>query len=316
VILAFTGDRFLARRAARRALRERGLGPGDVTELGEGLEPEAIGQAARQSGLFGATGLLLDFDAAFQGQAGVAARNAAIKVLEEIPSDALVVVIDAKATEARKKRWRALGELDDRPTPRYGALRGWVAQELKERRVRATRGVPALLADLFGEDLPGLASEIEKLAVLDEELDEDRVRTLVNRPASRDAFDMIDAIVAGDPGTAIATARLLLDAGEAAPRVLGALAWQFALIARAVALRERDGDVAKGVAAKALGVAPYPAGKAMEIARRVDEATLLEVFEVLLDAETAAKTGRRDPAWAVEAAALTLADRFGDLRAA
>lgn len=316
MILAFSGDPFLARRAARRALDERGLGADDVVAFGEGLDLDDVARAARQAGLFGAASLWIDVDAAFQGQAGVAPRNALMKALESVPDETLVVVVDAKASDARKKRWRAVGELDDRPTPRYGALRTWLAQEMKAEGLRATRGATALLADLFGDDLPALAGEIAKLSVLDETLDEDRVRTLVHRPASRDAFDVIDAIVAGDPAGAVRSARTLLEAGEAAHRILGALAWQFSLIARAVALRERDGDVAKGVAAKELGAAPYPAGKAMTIARDLNEADLFAVFEVLLDTETAVKTGRREPAWAVEAAALTLADRFARSRRA
>jgi DNA polymerase-3 subunit delta len=316
VILAFVGDPFLARRDARRALREHGVTPGQVTELGEGTRPEDIEPAARQGGLFGAAALLLDADAAFQGQAGAAARTRAMTALEALPDETLVVVLDAKATPARKKRWRALGQLHDRPTPRFGALPRWIAQELREQGVRATRGVPALLADLFGEDLPGLAAEIAKLAVLDQELDEERVRRLVHRPASRDAFDMIDAIVAGDAARAVRTARVLLDAGEAAPRVLGALAWQFGLVARAVALREREGDLPRDAAARSLGAPPFAAGRAMTIARTLDEASLHAVFETLLDAELAVKTGRREPGWAVEAAALALADRFAPRPAA
>lgn len=316
MILAFSGDPFLVRRAARGSLRERGFGPEDVTERAEGLEPEEIVRLSRQSGLFGAAALLLDFDAAFQGQAGVKARNDALSALEEVPPDSVVVVMDAGATPARQKRYRTLGSLDHQPTPRYGALRGWIAQEMKDQGLETTGGVAALLADLFGEDLPGLASEIEKLAVLGERLDEDRVRSLVNRPASRDAFDLIDAITGGDEGAAVGVARTLLDAGEAAPRVLGALTWQFALVAKAVGLLEEQGQVPKALAAKALGVAPYPAEKAMALAARLDEPDLDEVFRVLMDTDLAIKTGGRDPAWALSLAAITLAGRFRSARAA
>ncbi|MDZ7706561.1 MAG: DNA polymerase III subunit delta [Trueperaceae bacterium] len=310
MIVAFSGDPFLARRSARQELRERGVAPGEVMEHGEGLVPEQIEAAVHQAGLFGATVLLLDFDVAFEGQAGVAPRAAAMKALATVPGDALVVVIDSKATAARQKAWRELGTLEHQPTPRFAGLRGWIAKEAEAKGLRIRGAVPAVLADLFGEDLPALAAEIEKLAVLDEVLDEARVRELVRRPASRDAFDLIDAITAGDEATAVRTARLLLDAGEAAPRILGALVWQASLVARAVALRERDGDVAKAVAAKALGAAPFPAGKAMDIARRLDEHALREVFDVLLEVESAIKTGRREPGWAIEACALELATRF------
>lgn len=316
MILAFSGDRFLAQRAARDALRERGFGAEDVAEHGEGLDPQAIPQLAAQGGLFGRTALLLDFEAAFQGQAGVAPRKAAMAALADVPEDATIVAVDPTATPARQKRWRKLGTLDHRPTPRFGALTGWIGKELERREVRFARGVPALLADLFGEDLPAIASEIEKLSVLEGELDLERVRQVVNRPAARDAFDMIDALTRGDEAEAVRVARRLLEAGEPAPRVLGALAWQFALVAKAVALIAADELPSDAMAAKALGVAPYPARKAMGVARTLDEAELREVFERLLDAEVAVKTGAREPGWAIELLALELSACFAPRRAA
>ena len=311
MILAFSGDPFLARRSARAALREEGFGSSEIVERGAGLDPDEIPRLASQGGLFGRTAVFLDFAAAFQGQAGVAPRKAAMQALEQVPEDATVVVVDPTATAARQKAWRRLGRLTHQPTPRFGALTGWIAKELKARGVRVTRGVPALLADLFGEDLPGIAAEIEKLAVLEGELDEERVRRIVHRPASRDAFDLIAAVVAGNEGEAVRVARMLLEAGEAAPRLLGALSWQFMLVARAVGLRERDGDLPGAAVAKELGVAPFAAGKAMDVARGLDEAALRDVFATLVEAEVAVKTGARDSAWAIERLALELAGRFG-----
>ncbi len=316
MILAFTGDPFLAQRSARASLREHGFGADEVAEHGEGLDPAALPQLVAQGGLFGRTALLLDFGAAFRGQGGVAPRKAAMEALAQVPDDATVVVVDPTATPARQKAWRALGRLEHQPTPRFGALAGWIAQEAKARGLPVTRGVPVLLADLFGEDLPGIAAELEKLAVLEGELDEERVRRIVNRPASRDAFAMIQAITDGDEGEAVRVARALLEAGEAAPRILGALAWQFALVAKAVALLDRDGTVADAAAARELGVAPYPARKALAVARGLDEAVLRRVFDALQESEVAVKTGGRDPGWAIERLALELATGFAARRRA
>jgi DNA polymerase-3 subunit delta len=309
MIHAFTGDPFLARRALRQAVADAGLPRESLAEYEEGLTAELLGRELRQAGLFGGVQALLNFDRAFQGQAGVAPRKEAMKALQDTPEDALVFVLDSTATDARKKQWRALGALTDLPTPRFDRLVGWVKQELDRHGLTYDRDVPAALTDLFGEDVPGLATEIEKLAVLPGSLDAARVREVVNRPASRSAFDLIDAMLEGKVDAAVAVARNLLDAGEPAPKILGALGWQFALIAHAVAVYERDGRVDRAVFAKARRVTPYVAGKAIGYARRFGLEDVREMVGGLLDAEVAVKTGARNPRWAVESLALQVATR-------
>ena len=166
MIVSFSGDPYLARRQARSYLREQGFGPGSVTQLDEELDAAQVSHLSRQSGLFGAQALFLDFDAAFTGQAGVKPRNEVMRALEEVPDDTVVVVVDSGATAARQKAFRALGEHHHLPTPRYGALSRWVAQELKAAGISHRGGVPDTLADLFGDDLPAIVAEIEKFKVL------------------------------------------------------------------------------------------------------------------------------------------------------
>ncbi|HZJ09220.1 MAG TPA: hypothetical protein VFD39_05955, partial [Trueperaceae bacterium] len=94
MIVSFSGDAFLARRAARRYLSRAGLDPKHVSELGEDLKVDDIALQASQASLFGPAALLLDFGEAFSGQAGVKPRNEAMAALGRVGSDALVVVID------------------------------------------------------------------------------------------------------------------------------------------------------------------------------------------------------------------------------
>jgi DNA polymerase-3 subunit delta len=309
VILIFSGDPFLARRAARAALSERGVGAGEVVAFGEGLEPAEVERVASQGGLFGQVALFLDFDEAFTGQASVKPRNEAVAVLEGLDAQALVVVLDSSATPARQKRYRALGTLTHLPTPRFERLPRWVASELQAAGVRFERDVPQALADLFGEDPAAIASEVGKLAVLDETLSAERVRVLANRPAARNAFDLIERVVAGDAAGAVTTARGLVERGEAPQRVFGALTWQFGLVARAVALRAAEPDMDGGRAASALGAHPTAARRALAIAAHFDEEGLRRALHVLLDADGRAKSGG-DPEWALEGAVLALAGAF------
>ena len=309
MITAFSGDPFLAQRAARRTLKARGFSAEEVTELGEALEADTLAQLAAQSGLFGNVSLLLDFDAAFKGQAGVKPRNAVMKVLATVPEDTYIVVVDLNASASRQKTYKSLGEHHHHPTPRFNALTGWIQRELSSEGVRFERGVPEVLADLFGEDLPGIASEIQKLAVLDTELSGEDVRRIANRPASRDAFSLIEATAKGDAGEALNVCRSLVAQGEAAPRVLGALVWQYNLVARCVALKEGRAQVSSSTVAQTLKVKPFVAQKAFGIAQKLNEPRLKEVLSAILGADVAMKTGS-DEVWALESLALRLASIF------
>ena len=305
MILSFSGDEFLATRAARRALQARGFRLDEVTELGEGMGAGQVAQLAAQSGLFGQVALLLDFDAAFKGQAGVKPRNEVMKALESVPEDSLIVVIDLNASASRQKTYNALGQHESLPTPRFNALTHWVRQELTAENVQFDKDVPQTLADLFGEDLPSIASEIQKLEVLDETLTGERVREIVNRPAARDAFDLIEAASQGEAARALAICQSLVAQGEAPPRVLGALTWQYNLVARCVGLKEDRATVNDALVMQTLKVKPFVAKKALGLAKGLDEAKLKEVLSTILEADVAMKSGG-DEGWALERLALEL----------
>ena len=309
MVTAFSGDPFLAQRSARRVLKARGFRAEEITELGEGMTADSVAQLAAQSGLFGNVALLLNFAEAFKGQAGVKPRNEVIKVLANVPEDTFVVVLDLSATASRQKTYDKLGEHHAHPTPRFGGLTQWIRQELRGADVDADKTVPDTLADLFGEDLPGIAAEIQKLAVLDEYLSDERVRQIANRPASRDAFDFIETTAKGDAAAALSVCRSLMAQGEAPPRVLGALSWQYNLVARCVALREGRARADASLAASILKVKPFVAKKAFAIAQNLNEVTLGKALGFILAADIAMKTGK-DETWALEALALQLAGLY------
>lgn len=299
MIHSFSGDSFLAVRAARALLSEQRRTAGEFTELAENLTPEAVQAVAGQAGLFGAGGLYLDFDAAFSGQAGVKPRNAMLKLLPRLPADLAVIVVDSSATEARQKQWRAFAEHSHLPTPRFQALERWVAAELDAAGVSWQRGVPAVLVELFGEDLPAIASEIGKLALLDEKLSDSRVREITGKTGVTDAFALIDALVAGDAAAALRQCRALTLQAEDGVKVLAAVSWQFGLVARCVGLLASEPRVSDSQVAARLKVKPFVAGKVKRIASRLDEASLRLLLSSIAGAELASKSGRSS-GWALE----------------
>lgn len=283
------------------------------------MTPIDVATLAAQGGLFGQVALLLDFGEAFTGQAGVKPRNEMMATIKTVSEGAFIAVLDQEATPARIKNWREIGEHVESPTPRYEALPRWVAAELDASGVTYDKDVPATLAELFGEDVAAIASEIAKLTALDERFTATRVRQLANRMAVHDAFDLIDRIADGDDSGALRIARQLLAEGEAAQRVLGALVWQFMLVAKALAFaageacapggRRSSPQALSGRAATALKVRPFVAHKALALAEALDESSLCEAMSGLLAADVAAKSGS-DPEWALESLVIGLASRW------
>ncbi len=306
MIKVFSGDPFLAGRAFERAVREQGESQArEVIRLADELDPGRLREGLAQGGLFGQPLLALDLDAALAGagSAATSQRNALIVELEAAAADAMVFVLDASATAARQRRWRALGALEHTPTPRYENLVRWVRQELEENGILVEGDVAATLTDVFGEDLPGIAGELQKLRVLGEVLTPERVTELANRPAARNAFQLIDAVMAGDASAAFATLDSLLQAGEAPVRVMAAFTWQVDLVAGCVALRAEDPGVERGAAATRLKASPYAVGKALGIAARLEERTLWRLVDEVVGADAAMKSGS-DPTWRLHACVL------------
>jgi len=316
MLQVFAGDGFLARRAALTALAElRASDPAlEVVRLDEGLQADAVREALGQGGLFGRVALFVDLDEAFAGAGQNAERTAVIDALaahgEALAAGvADAVVLDGSATAARQRRWRGIGELRVLPTPRFGNLTRWVVQELSAAGVTVRGDVAGTLVDLFGEDLPGIAGEVAKLALLDGAITPERARAIAHRPAARSAFDLTDAIAAGDAASALRTARGLLEVGEAPVRVMAVLAWQIDLVVRCAALALRDPEVTPEAVARELKSSPYPTKKALAVARGLDEAALADLAGRTVAADVAMKTGR-DPAWALESVVIDLAGRF------
>ena len=316
MLQVFAGDAFLARRAALTALAElREPDPGlEIVRLDEGLHAGAVREALGQGGLFGRVALFIDLDEAFSGAGQNVERTAVIDALAD-HGEALAagvadaVVLDASATPARQKRWRELGRLRVLPTPRFGNLTRWVAQELEAAGVTVRGDVAGTLVDLFGEDLPGIAGEVAKLGLLDGAITPERTRAIAHRPAARSAFDLTDAIAGGDAAAALRIARGLLEVGEAPVRVMAVLAWQIDLVVRCAALAMRDPEVTPESAARELKSSPYPTKKALGVARGLDEPALADLAQRTVAADVAMKTGR-DPAWALESVVIDLAGRF------
>lgn len=282
-LIAFTGSRFLAEESLRDTLRGRGLNPRELPRLaGDEVTPELVGPHL-SPGLFGDGGLIVDLE-------GVKPDKAFMELLAS--AAVTVAVLDESPLVARMKVYEARGEVVASPAPsKPGEVAGWVVQRARMQKISLDRDAAAYLAEVFGPDLAGIAGELVKLSLLDGPFSREAVQRVVGREPPGDSFAMLGAATAGRPGEAVMQLRRLLTSGEDPFKLMGAVVWQYSLVARCVALLQEEGRVTENVAAQRLGVKPYPAKKALDVARKLSEGRIRVHLGRILDADLAMKRG-------------------------
>lgn len=290
-ILALTGNRFLADETLRDVLSGRGLNARDLPRFsGEDVNVDTLGPHLAPS-LFGDGGVIVDFE-------GLKPDKALLELLASAP--VTVAILDEAPPATRLKLYEKSGEVVASAAPsKPGDVTGWVVTRAKRMGLRLERDAAGYLAEVFGADLAGIAGELNKLELLGGPLDRERVQGVVGREPPGDSFAMLGAATAGRPGEAVLQLRRLLASGEDPFRLLGAVVWQYSLIARTVGLLQEQGRVSDTVAAQRLGVKPFPAKKALDVARRLNEARIRAHLGAILDADLAMKRGL-DPQVALE----------------
>lgn len=290
MVIAFTGDPFLAREELFKEARLRGLAR--FTEP----TPEALAEALTP-GLFGAAGAMLDLREVGEGE-----WKALKPLLEGVPEEVPVLLLDPKPTTARAAFYRTR-ERRDFPTPKGKDLVRHIENRAKRLGLKLPAGVVQYLASLEG-DLEALERELEKLTLLSPPLTLEKVERVVALKPPVSGFDLVRAVLDKDPKGALARLRRLKEEGEEPLKLLGAFAWQFALLARAWMLlkenpRPTEADLAR------LEAHPYAARRALELAKGLSRETLREALDTLVAAEKRAKEGK-DPWLALETAVLHL----------
>ncbi len=288
MILAFSGNRFLVEEAAREVLAGRGLHLRDLPRVGgDDVTPETLATLLAPS-LFGESAALVDLE-------GVRPDKALLAALAT--PGALVVVLDPLGAATRIKHYEQHGEHRAVPAPvKSGEVAGWASARAKQMKLKLEREAAVYLAEVFGADLAGLSAELNKLVFVDGPLDRETLRRVVGREPPGDSFAMLGAATAGRTAEALKQLRQLLASGEDPFKLMGAVIWQYSLVARSVALLQGGARVSEAEAAQRLGVKPYPAKKALEVARQLSERQIRAHLNHILSADLAMKRGLDVPA--------------------
>jgi DNA polymerase-3 subunit delta len=104
---------------------------------------------------------------------------------------------------------------------------GWIESRVRAAKGRIDPDAASLLAELRGNDTMRLGAEIEKLLLYTggaRAIGADDVLSLVAAGEAPTAWALVDAVADGDARRALSALNRLLEEGEAAPAIVGALA--------------------------------------------------------------------------------------------
>ncbi|HEX6700842.1 MAG TPA: DNA polymerase III subunit delta [Gaiellaceae bacterium] len=226
-----------------------------------------------------------------------AADAKAVAEYLQSPAPATVLALvgeGVKADSALAKACKKAGEVLVYDAPRKRDLPAWVAAELQRRGASAEPEACRAIAELVGEDLEALATEIDKLATWahGEEIGVADVERLVVPRAETTIFSLTDAWGRRDVRAVLEAAESLLERSpRELTRVVGALASHVAKVRAcqalaAEAVRPRD-------AASRLKMHPFAAEKAFAQAANFSVDELGHAVVRLAALDLAVKGGSR-----------------------
>lgn len=210
------------------------------------------------------------------------------------PPDTVLVLIARGKPQARlvKAVEKAGGERRDYAAPKPWELPKWTAERAAEEGLRIDKEGAKLLVDRAGPSQQRITREIEKLALAihpETRLDAHVVAELASGWDSGQAYDLADAVVAGDMTTTLRLAEHLTSAGEPPGRLVWPIIRRLREVHRAAQLlasgmSERD-------AAGALGAPPWLAKRTIAAARKADPTALARALCAFADLEVAVRSG-------------------------
>jgi DNA polymerase III subunit delta len=277
-------------RVRRRADDERGPGGLEAYDAGASDPEEVVAALATLTFDTGTRYLLVD-----QVQSWKPAQLDPIKsALGSLPPDTVLVLI--ARGNAPKPLVSAVksagGETREYPAPKPWQLPKWAVERAGEEGVQLDSETAKELVSIVGQSQQRLAREIEKLAVAvhpETRITLRDVELLATGDASPGAYDLADALAAGDGREAQAIAERIA-AHEGRP---GGLLWSIARrlreVHRAAALLEAG--VPEQKVGELVNRQPWLAKKIVARAKKADRATLEQALVVLAEAEVEFRGG-------------------------
>lgn len=226
---------------------------------------------------------------------GVDAPDRFLEAVRDLPGWA-TLLLETSETNVRKNEFlQKLSEIAAPVpchTPFERDLPGWVAGRAREAGFKIDGSAARVMTERLGRDLGTLDGAVETLALFihpRREANAADVTRLFSAWADEDVFGIVDRLIEGDAGAAIAAAERVMEQGGKAPEIFAVLAGQFERFSRAQAAVRAGRSPLD--AAQAAGVHPYYREKFAGQLRAMGAAKLAGWMRGLLEADESVKSG-------------------------
>jgi|SRR5690348_6986799 len=215
------------------------------------------------------------------------------------PAPFTVLILEAKELDQRTKFAKMLldqalvvaAELPADPHERVRMAATLATQMARDQNSRIEGDAADELADLCNCDLAAMQSEIAKLAAYagaGHSIRRADVEALVVSGKKYSVWELAEVLAARQRGRAFQFLANVLQQGEAAPALIGTMAWMYRKLIEAQQLSPHTQSYQ---AASRLGMRVATAEMAMRHARKIPRRQLVEGLRALYDADSALKAG-------------------------
>jgi DNA polymerase-3 subunit delta len=213
------------------------------------------------------------------------------------PTPGVTLILLAAKPDKRMRVWKRVLEkaaVTPAEAPKGRALRGFVEERLRQRKLRLSEeGVFELIARV-GQDLRRLVGEIDKLEAFaaggsKATLSAEDVAAVMGRGMAQPLYKLADAFAARKGVLAWELMSGLLEEGEPAQKILAALHRSLRQVRGAKALQQRRASREELI--RRLQLLPFKAGDVLEAASRWSEPDLVRALRALGQADLRMKTG-------------------------
>ncbi|MGH2760977.1 MAG: DNA polymerase III subunit delta [Thermoleophilaceae bacterium] len=277
-------------RVRRRAEEERGPGGLETFDARQS-EPAEVAAALAALTFDPATRYLLVDDTGAWKAGRLEPLEAA---LADMPPDTvLVVIVRGKAIKPLAKAVeKAGGELREYAAPKPWQVPKWTVERGRDLGLQLDQEAAKELVALVGTGQQRLSRELEKLALAlhpRTNVTSADVDALAARDSSPQAYDLADALVAGDLRATLALAERLEAHGERPGRLVYPVVRRLREVHRAAALLDSGMPDAK--VGEALRAPPWLAKKTVARAKKADRAALERAICIFADLEVEMRGG-------------------------